>query len=219
MKKLAVVLSSLLALAVSPVAFASSGIFGSYIGVDTGGGNTWYGAQQPGSNYLTAFNGLNLGTFTIGSSVLISGGEVLTYKNGGSDVTGAALEWRVNQLTPTSSTGTFASIGIGFTTNATFNDAANNTFSSGGDQKWSSIASNPNILLGLTSGTYELEVFLRASSTDGTHFSNNGGNNFIANFTVVPVPEPATVFAGVLLVGIAGVEIFRRKKVARPAIG
>lgn len=197
------------------VSFGATGVFGSYVGINAnGGGNTFYGAQQPGSNFLTAFHGLNLGTFNNvnGDTLVLSGGELLTFKNSGGDVTGAEIQWRVNQITAPSSTGTFVAISLGFTANATFNDAANNTFSTPGDQKWAEIASTPNVLTGL-SGTianpiqYELEVFFKATTNEGDHFSNNGGSNYKATFTVVPEPS-----VGLLALFGLGVMALRRRR-------
>ena len=46
-------------------AFAGTGTFGSYIGIDdnSGSGNVWYGGNQPGPNTLDAFNGKWLGAW------------------------------------------------------------------------------------------------------------------------------------------------------------
>jgi hypothetical protein len=217
MKKSSLIITAA-SLAAASTLSAASGIFGSYVGVDAnGGGNTFLGAQQPGSVLLTNFDGLNLGTFNvdIGDSLVLSGGEVLTFKNGGSDVSAASIEWRVNRVTPTASTGSFAAVNIGFSENATFADAASNSFGGTGDQKWASIASTPNVLAGLTAGTianpieYELEVFFKSTTTDGDQFSNNGGDNFTATFTVVPEPSSYALLAGML--GLTFVALKRRR--------
>jgi len=189
---------------------AATGVFGSYVAIDPDGpggvGFTFYGAQQPGPNFLTAFNGLNLGSFYVGDIAQIAGGELLTFKNGGGDVTGAELQWRVNPG------GSFAAVNLGFTANATFNDAAGNTFSTSGDQKWAQIASTPNFLSGLTPGSYTLEVFFRAFTNEGDRYSNNGGSNFIADFEVLAVPEPSTIL--LLAVG-AGIVYRSRRRITQ----
>jgi hypothetical protein len=200
-------------------AFGGTGIFGSYVGINANGsGNTFYGAQQPGSNFLTAFQGLDLGTFnTVSASdtLLLSGAEVLTFKNGTGNVTGSEVQWKVNRVTAPTSDGSFAAVAVNFTADATFSDAAGNSFSGGGDQKWANIASTPDVLSGLSAGTivspiqYELEVFFRSFTNEGDRFSNNGGSNFTATFEVVPEPSSYALLLG--LVGLTFV-MFRRRK-------
>jgi 1,4-alpha-glucan branching enzyme len=40
------------------------------------------------------------------------------------------------------------------------------------------------MLSGLTAGDYTIEIYFKATSSDGNHFSNNGGANYKATFTV-----------------------------------
>lgn len=207
---------ALVTLASSASVFGASGIFGTYVGINPdGSGNTWYGAQQPGPNTVTAFNNANLGTFDINTdSLTISGFQVLTYKNGSSDVTGANLYYRVYETGSTP--GAFITQTANFLSNATFTDAAGNTFSSGGDQMWGQSAGSIslNVLNGIsvTSSTeYRLELYWDATTNiDGTHFSNNGGSNYIASFTVIP--EPSTyALLGLAAAGL-GAHVFRRRR-------
>ena len=72
------------------IIFADSGIYQSYIILNSG---VYYDAQA--ATDLTDFNGTNLGSFTNGSSYLLNGGEIKTWKNSGSDVTGAYLFYRI----------------------------------------------------------------------------------------------------------------------------
>lgn len=217
MKKIEILLAGSLFTGAS--LFGATGIFGSYVGVDANGaGNTFYGAQQPGPTTLTAFEGLDLGDFntvTASDSLVLSGAEILTFKNGSSNVTGAEVQWRVNRVTAPGSTGSFAAVAINFTSDAPFNDAAGNNFTNGGDQKWGNIASTPNVLSGLTAGTiaspiqYELEVFFKSFTNEGDQFSNDGGNNYTATFNVVPEPSAYALIVGAL--GMAFVALRRRR--------
>ncbi len=197
MKLLTRTLLAAAALAGSMAAQADAGIFGSYVAIDKDGPGAnsyaWFGAQQPGSNLLTAFNGFDIGSYIVGDAAYISGGEVLTFKNGGSDVTGATLNWRVDG-------GAFQAVNIGFTSNAQFNDAAGNSFNGNGDQKWAELSpSNIDFLSGIGAGEHTLEIFFSAGSNGGPLFSNNGGGNYIASFDVKDadpvgnVPEPASL--------------------------
>jgi hypothetical protein len=220
--KIVVFISALLSTAV--MSHADDGIFANYIGLNVnGGGNVWYGLIQPGPNTLTAFQGLSIGTFTTSQTLLISGGEVDTYKNEGANdatqgnnVTGAYLGYEVNELTPANIPGSFSYLSLGFTANEPFNDAASNPDSTSGDQKWAQIPSTPNVISGLVPGTYQLEVYFYATTSDTDNdtstpdlYSSNNGNNYIANFTVVP--EPTTL----ALAGLSGLAAFlgiRRRK-------
>jgi hypothetical protein len=187
--------------------YGSYGFFGSYVAIDPDGPGgvsyTWYGMQQPGPTTLTAFNGFNLGNFTVGSTAQIAGGEGLTFKNGGSDVYGVMLDWRVDG-------NAFQEIALNFTANAPFNDAAGNSFTGSGDQKWANIASTPNFLSGLGVGAHTLEVYLRGYGNGADFYANNGGANYTANFNVTAaVPEPGTLF---LWVGGLGILIAARRR-------
>ena len=159
-------------------AHAAVGLFGSYIGVD----GTWYGASQPGSNYLTAFDGTDLGSYNVGDNLLLTGAELLTYKNGGSDVTQGHIFYNVHDqgVGP----GSFTDVTVNWTSNAPFNDAANNFFNNSGDQKWSGISSTPDLLTGLGAGSYEVEVYLMINSSEGDIYDSHGGANYVATFTV-----------------------------------
>lgn len=180
---------------------AATDIFGSYVQI----GSTVYGGAEWGATDVTNLDGANLGTFNVGDTLNIADAEVQTFKNGASDVTGAEYQWRVWSGTPG---GAFSVVALGFTSDAPFTSLAGNTASGGGDQNWGTPASTPNILASLDAGSYSLEVFFRAFTNEGDRFSNNGGNNFVATFTVVP--EPGTL--ALLGVGMATLGIVRRRR-------
>jgi len=180
--------STLLLVLCATSAHAAVGLFGSYIGVD----GTWYGASQPGSNFITAFDGNDLGSYNVGDNLLLSGAELLTYKNGGSDVTNGHIFYNVHDqgVGP----GSFIDVPVGWTNNTPFNDAANNPFNNPGDQKWSNITSTPDLLTGLGAGNYEVEVYLMINTSEGDIYDSRSGSNYISTFTVnspAGIPEPA----------------------------
>lgn len=176
---------------------AAVGIFGSYIAIDADGpgaaGFAWYGGTQPGPTTGPAFHGADLGDFALGAAAYISGAEVLSWKNGGGDVTGAVLSWRVNG-------GAFTSQAIGFTSDLPFNDAMGNVFASTpGDQKWAQLSGTPiDFLAGLGAGEHTLELYWRITSNIGERSDSRGGANYRASFSVletapVPVSSPASL--------------------------
>jgi hypothetical protein len=209
------VAAALISLIPFAAAEAGTGTFGSYIGVDSGSGNIWYGATQPGAT-LWGFDGADLGDFTVGDSLILSGAELLTWKNGGGDVTGASVHFALyaDGATP----GGFTSTTISHSANNPFNDAAGNTFTNGGDQKWASIDSTPDMLSGVVAGNYNLAMYFTASTNEGVRHDNNSGNNFVASFSVASasgggggaVPEPAACL--LLIAGIIPLALLRRRK-------
>lgn len=198
---------------------AASDIFGTYIGINpNGAGNTFYGALQPGPTTLTSFNSLDLGSFNHTSQTLtISAFQVNTLKNDISDVFGATLNYRIypNGTTP----GSFLQQSASFLANATFTDAANNSRSGSGDQNWGEDAGaiSLNVFDGITVTTstlYNLEVYFEAATSDGTKFSSNGGDNFIANFTAIP--EPSTyALLGFAAAGLGTLIIRRHRRLVK----
>jgi len=193
-------------------AIAGTGTFGSYIGIDNGGGNAWYGATQPGPTTVWNFDGADLGDFTTGDSVLISGGELLTWKSDGGDITGANLFYSV--YADGSSAGSYNQVGINWTSNSAFNDAAGNNFVNGGDQKWSTMTSSPDLLSGLGAGDYNLAVYFVANTNEGDRYDSNSGNNFVASFSLSnpspAVPEPAS--AMLLVAAVLPLALLRRRR-------
>lgn len=217
----------------SGVSFADSGTFGFGIELDgTGalatnnGVLTLYALDNSGTTRLTPTSStstlssswtssstsisptFNLGTFTQGVDTLtLGGGSMLTFKNSGSDVTGATLEYQI--FPSAGSPGGFTAVNFGFNQD----NVAGNT----GDQRWATEGLTTNLLASLAPGTYTLDVYGLSPSTDGTHFENGGSvNNFGASFTIVAavVPEPST---WAMMVGglgmLVGFQILRRKSV------
>lgn len=176
-------------------AFAGSGIFESYIVVETnGGGNTYYDLFATTGN--PDFQGTNFGTFTCTNSLIIRGGENKTYKNGTDDILNGYLHYRVYKNGTDPNLATWVSIQLGAVVNL-----------GNGDQSWSSTSGTANILKNplngnsLPDGTYIIEAYTSADynfSGSGTltHYQNVGGANYKASFTIsnpiVVTTQPTT---------------------------
>lgn len=162
----------LITLVVTPKpAWAASGIFASFTIVNSNnGGNIFYDLSSSTGN--TDFQGHHFGTFGCGDSLIIAGGQIRTFKNNGSNVTGADIYYRVTKQGDVA--GGFTNIDLPFKS-----DDGN------GDQTWEQASNTTDVLSGLGAGTYNFEIYGEAQSSDGTHFVSNGGANYIATFTLV----------------------------------
>jgi hypothetical protein len=158
-----------------------SGIYESYAIVN----GTYYDMQAVTGN--PDFQGANLGTFCSNtSSLLLNGGQNKTFKCSPNDITGNALHYRIYAGTGAGS-GIFNPISLGFVSD----DGA--SVCGGLNQTWSNATNNANLLIGLAAGTYTIEVYSQAAYTSGgicasIHYSNNGGANYKATFTVSTPP-------------------------------
>ena len=162
----------------------SSGIFESYAILSfNGGANEYFDMQASTGN--TDLQGANFGTATIGTtSLVVKGGQNKTYKNGGCNINSSTIFYRVYKTGD--APGAFASISELFLAN----------LPNPGDQSWEGTSGSTNLILGLTPGSYTLEMYSSAnfdSCGTGTHFSNNSGANYKATFTVVgPISVTST---------------------------
>lgn len=160
-------------------AFSASGIFQTYAIVNvSGGGNAYYagGINSDGASTWASQ------TFTTPTSLILNGGEIKTYKNSGSNVTGAKIYYRVYKdgATP----GSFIELDLPYDSEL-----------GGGNQKWDEVAANVDVLaMANSNGTWKIEVYWKATSSDGDHYDSNSGNNFIASFTVTSLPVELTKF-------------------------
>lgn len=162
----------------------TSGIYESYVVMNTTGSNTYYDLQNPTVN--PDFNGFNLGSFQEGGSALINGGEIKTYKNNPANICGGRIYYSV--YPSAGMPGSFTSINLPFAANL-----------GGPNQQWSNTTSNNNFLSSLTPGMYKIAVYVDASGDglnpttcgcDPLHVQNNTGAFWIADFTVTSACAP-----------------------------
>jgi hypothetical protein len=202
MKPIALLLASLL---LTAAAQAATGVFGSYAQIFTTSSTVYVAQSYGGSN--PAFDNADLGIFSLSDTLEITNASLMTFKNSGGNVTGAHLQYRVYEVGNTP--GVFNTISLNFGSNAPSTDLGGVNFSGGGDQEWRGLLGGTpiDLLSGITeAGDYEVEIFFRAFTNEGDRFSNNGGSNYTAQFTVVPEPAMAMLGSlGLLL-------ILRRKK-------
>lgn len=180
------------------------------------------------------FQNYYFGRFTTGGNLTLQYGEVLTYKNGSSNVCSSTLRYRVYRTCDTAPA--FSSLSLGFCCNQggtdCFGGSCGPDVNNPGDQKWKNAANaNVNFISGLTlSGTYIIEVYFEATGDDSggcsaTKYSSNGGVNYRAyfeydmndNFTDLDFSSPTwsgdvsnfTAIANSNTSGLTGSESFR----------
>lgn len=194
----------LVSLALTAASHAATGVFGSYAQIFTTSSTVYVAQSYGGSN--PSFEGAELGIFSPSDNLEITNASLLTFKNGGGNVTGAEIQYRVYEVGDTP--GLFTTVSLNFGSNAPSTDLGGNNFNGGGDQEWRGLVGGPiDLLSGTTSnGDYEVEIFFRAFTNEGDRLSDAGGNRYTAQFTVVPEPAMAVLGSlGLLL-------ILRRKK-------
>ena len=136
-----------------------------------------------------SFNGNDFGTYVQNSgNFMLQGAAIKTFKNATSNVCGANMYYRVYEVS--SVPGAFTAIPLTFV-----EDCGAGTFTSGapcvpGDQIWGN-SSQTIDLTNFVPGDYILEVYYDVNGDndapdqcDDTILVNNGGNNFISNFTI-----------------------------------
>ncbi|MFN5620178.1 MAG: hypothetical protein ACK478_02650 [Flavobacteriales bacterium] len=156
-------------------------------GLSVNGG--YYDCQLDGLS--PNFQHYYFGRYSSGGTIEVNFAEVLTFKNGASNVCSATLRYRVYRTCDTAPS--FSSLSLPFCCNFGASDcnggACGPDVNNAGDQKWRGVpGATLNLLSGLTaSGTYIIEVYFEATGDDAggcsnTKYSNNGGANFRAYF-------------------------------------
>ncbi len=166
--KLAWLAGLFLLLGMSAPAWAGSGIYGSYVIV-----NGTYRKLDASAGGAPNFGGAALGTFSPSSALLLNGGEVLTFKNGGDDITGASLSYRVYATGQTPPVYSSVTLPFGCEFAGACPNGGSLGLSNSGDQKWITNTANINLLSGLPAGNYSIDVRANAPFT----FTGGGGGS------------------------------------------
>lgn len=150
----------------------------------TGAGTNSFGAST------NTFQNNNFGTYVQNSgNLLLKGAALKTFKTATSNVCSGNMYYRVYQVA--TAPGAFTTVPLPFAEDC----GGGGTFTSGapcnpGDQIWAELAQSVDLTQN-TPGDYILEVYYdivgdndNPAQCDDTILVNNGGNNFIANFTI-----------------------------------
>ena len=76
-------------------ASADWGIYQSYVILDSGSGNSFWAGGENADGVHPSIDGAQLGVFGEGSSLMLIGGELKTWKNGSSNVCSGSVYYRV----------------------------------------------------------------------------------------------------------------------------
>jgi hypothetical protein len=181
-------LTTILFLVFSCAAFSQSDIYESYVILDiNSAGNMYYDLNVDTGN--ANFDGANLGTFTPVNSLVLNGAQNQTYKCGTHNIMNGFIDYRIYLASGTPGAFIPSEI-LYFSDDGTSNYCTNTSL----DQTWESSGANIDLLNGLTSGDYILEVYTRAEvdydntdmidTVDNTLYISNGGTNYSATFRV-----------------------------------
>ncbi len=154
---------------------------------------TGSGANCINTSCGTVFQGTNFGSFFQNSGALVlKGGEIKTWKNGGANVCGGNLMYTLYPTGFRPASPIFSPCNLPFKANCAGSIFADGLGPCGGnDQKWSRV--NDSIdLTNLSPGNYTLEIYIEYYgddfSTSGcgtTRYVSNGGSNYLATFSIV----------------------------------
>ncbi len=202
-----------LAALVPALSHGAAGMYDQYVFTSLNGGAlAFYDTGASSAN--PDFQGAVLGTFNRFTDTLAVGGQEKSFKNNSTDVTSHSTWWRITEVG-----GSFTSVSMPYQWG--FPDAGRPAnLNSAGDQQWGGdsqgangnpIEISSNVFAGLLNGTYTLEVYSQITTNSVNAapviFTNNGGANYKASFTLVPEPS-RTMFLGLGLIGL----IFRRRR-------
>jgi len=170
--------------------------------------NSYFNTTGNVSNQIspTPFQGHNFGNYFQNSGQLkLNGGEMKTWKNNPGNVCGVTVYYRVYPVSTTPPV-TFSSYTLPFYENCNSGSFPSGGPCGGNDQKWQRPGNgNPLANIDLTTyapDTYILEIYYDIlgshtsnSNCDATVSVNNGGANFISQFTIVAPPTASNTGA------------------------
>jgi len=176
-------LSTLAFVILSSASFSQSDIYESYVVLDiNNSGNSFYDLNFDTAN--VNFDGANLGTFTTSNSLILNGAQNKTYKCGTHNILNSFIDYRIYETGNTPPAFTPSEILFNMD-DGTSNHCGNTSI----DQTWESTGANIDILNGLTSGDYILEVYTRSDADwdndnvlNNTLYISNSGSNYLATF-------------------------------------
>ncbi|MEM8601185.1 MAG: T9SS type A sorting domain-containing protein [Bacteroidota bacterium] len=181
MQRFLTALCGALLLSAAPAFAQQTGLFQTYAIIDQTGAGDFYAGGLNADNAPLSFSGTNFAEFSSSSVFLLDGGEVKTFKNGGGDVFGATLFYRVYETANGPGPIGFSEMDLPFN--------EDNVNGVSGDQKWQAVNQGVDLVaacVALPATDCTLEVFWRAETNLGDRFDNNGGANYTATFAVTP---------------------------------
>ena len=167
------------------LSFTQSGIYESYVTLNVNGiGNTYFDLNVDTANQN--FDGANLGAFKSSNSLILNGAQIKTYECGTHNTQNSFIDYRI-YLTGNVPPSFIATEILSMTDDGTSNFCSGTST----DETWESLGANINVLNGLPSGDYILEVYTRSDAdfnndnlADATYYINNSGANYKAMFRV-----------------------------------
>ncbi len=207
-----------LGMALATGVHAATGIFGSFVNITTNSADAWYNLHGSdggsGGQTLADFDGHDFGSFDpTTDSMTITGAEGLVWKNN-DNIDSVSLYYRVRDTS--GAYGNFSKGSINWTVNEGangFSDAAGKHHAASDtseNQKWSNGWQTVDLLAGRSPGSYEVQMYLEATSDSGagTKVHDNNGSYYTATFTVTAVPEPSSA----ALLGLGGLALILRRR-------
>jgi len=145
--------------------YANTGIYDAFV---------IYQLNESANIYTSATN-FNTTTFDNPTSLILKGGQIKTWKDGASNVTGGGMQYRIykcNTAVP------------GFTYCGVFNWLLNEIVTPT-NQYWEKVTDNVDIISSLTPGVYYFEVYFESYTTaDGNKYYSNAGANYKAKIII-----------------------------------
>ena len=138
------------------------------LNLNDSGNNTWY--DLAGNSGNTDFDGTDLGLFDLGSDDLkLIGTQHNMSKCNSCNITGSTMYYRI--YTYGSPNGGYSGVSTSWQENG---------WDGCGTQRWQNLGNSVNLLNGLGTGRYTIEIYSQASTNNcnGDFYDSNSGNNY-----------------------------------------